>query len=134
VADKLSVARAVVEGFEARDQERLLSLFSPHAEFFTRVLVLDEHHFKGHDGVRQWLDAVDETYERYEIVDPEFAEGAGDAVVVSCRLSLQYRGDTYGMSRAVHWVFRVDEASGCIQSFTSFRDRSEALEAAGLGS
>ena len=33
VADKLNVAQAVVDAFANRDQERLLTLFMPDAEF-----------------------------------------------------------------------------------------------------
>jgi ketosteroid isomerase-like protein len=127
LAERVTVARAVMEGFAARDRDRLLALFTPDAEFWTRVTVLDGPHFSGHDGVRAWLQ-----YDRYEVVDAEYEAGAGDAVLVSCRLRMRYKGDRYGMVRTAHWVFRVDEASGCVVSFTSFRDRSEAVEAAGL--
>jgi ketosteroid isomerase-like protein len=123
LAERVTVARAVMEGFAARDRDRLLALFTPDAEFWTRVTVLDGPHFRGHDGVRAWLRAVDEQYDRYEVVD---------AVLVSCRLRMRYKGDRYGMVRTAHWVFRVDEDRGCVVSFTSFRDRSEAVEAAGL--
>ena len=123
-----------MEAFAARDQRRLLTLFTPDAEFWTRVTVLDGPHFSGHDGVRAWLQAVDEQYDRYEIVDGEYQAGAGDAVLVACRLRMRYKGDRYGMARTAHWVFCVDEDRGCVVSFRSFRDRSEALEAAGLTS
>jgi hypothetical protein len=130
----MSVAQAVMEGFAARDHESLLSLFWPDAEFSTRVDVTGEAYFSGHDGVRAWLDAVDDKYEHFEILDCEYGSGKGDAVFVSCRLRLRFTGDRYGMSRAVYWVFRVNEETGRVRSFTSFRDRSEALAAAGLSS
>src|SRR4051812_11366005 len=132
VADKVRVARAVVDGFSARDHGRLLTLFTPDVEFSTRVDVTGETQFRGHDGVRAWLNAVDEKYDRFEIVDCEYGSGAGDAVFASCRLSLRFAGDRYGMSRAAYWVFHVDAQVGRIRSFTSFRDRGEALAAAGL--
>jgi ketosteroid isomerase-like protein len=132
VADRVEVARAVIEAFARRDGDRLLTLFTPDAEFWTRVLVLSDPHFKGHDAVRAWLGAVDEKYDRYEILDVEYLSGAGDSVVVSCRLSLRYRGDSHGMSRSVHWVMHVDEGVGQLRLFTSYRDRAEALDAAGL--
>jgi ketosteroid isomerase-like protein len=130
--DKISVARAVMEGFATRDVDRLLSLLTPDAEFRTRVDVIGEPDFRGHDGARAWLAAVDEKYDRFEVVDPEYQQGAGDAVVVSCRLRLRYAGDRYGMSRQAHWVFRVDDERDCVVAFTSFRDLSEALAAAGV--
>jgi ketosteroid isomerase-like protein len=134
LAARVSVAKAVLEGFAARDQDRLLALFTPDAEFRTRVTVLDGPDFRGHDGVRAWLQAVEEQYDRYEVVDVEYQAGAGDTVLVCCRLRMRYKGDRYGMARIAHWVFHVDEDRGCVVSFTSFRDRGEALEAAGLPS
>jgi ketosteroid isomerase-like protein len=131
-ADKVSVAQAVVDGFAARDQERLLALFRPDAEFATRVDVTGQTRFQGHEGVRAWLEAVDERFERYELVDCEYRSGAADRVFVTCRLRLQFAGDRYGMARLAYWVFRVDEAAGRVRSFTSFRDRHEAEAAAGL--
>jgi len=131
VVGKASVARAVVEGFGARNREQLLSLFAPDVEFHTRVDVVGAPDFSRHEGARAWLDAVDERYDRFEIVDAEYRPGAGDAVFVSCHLRLQFAGDKYGMARQVYWVFRIDE-SGLVSAFTSFRDVDEALAAAGL--
>lgn len=134
LADRVSVARGVLEGFAARDRERLPTLFAPEVELQTRVDVMGEWHFKGHDGVRAWLAAVDEKYDRFEVVDAEYEVGAGDAVLVACRLRLQYAGDRYGMSRLAYWVFRVDEERGLVRTFTSYRDLAEARAAAGLES
>jgi hypothetical protein len=132
VNDKVRVARAVMDGFAVRDRERLVSLFTPDVEFRTRVDVTGETEFQGHDGARSWLASVDDKYDRFEIADAEYRAGDGDAVFVSCRLRLRYAGDRYGMSRVAYWVIRVDESQGRVRAFTSFRDRSEALAAAGV--
>jgi ketosteroid isomerase-like protein len=132
VADKVSVAQAVMEGFAARDVERLIALFTPDTEFQTRVDVIGEPDFKGYEGAREWLAAVDERYDTFEVVDAEYQPGAGDAVVVSCRLRLRHAGDRYGMSRMAYWVIRVDENRGSVAAFTSFRDLRDACAAAGL--
>jgi ketosteroid isomerase-like protein len=132
VADRLTMARAVVEGFAERDVERLVSLFAPDVEFRTRVDVMGQVDFAGHDGARAWLAAVDETYDHFEIVDAEYQLGEGDAVVVSCHLRLRYSGDRYGMARMAYWVFRVNEEQPAVVAFTSYRDHDEALAAAGL--
>jgi ketosteroid isomerase-like protein len=132
VADNVSVAQEVLEAFAARDVDRLPSLFAPDVEFRTRVDVLGEPDFHGHDGVRAWLAAVDDKYDRFEVIDAEYQPGGGGAVVVSARLRLQYSGDRYGLSRMAYWVFRVDQKDGRVIAFTSFRDLSDALAAAGL--
>jgi ketosteroid isomerase-like protein len=122
----------MVDAFSRRDQAKLVTLFSPDVELWTRVQVLSDKHFTGLDGVRDWLDAVEEGYDRFEIIDPTYTTGTDGAVVMSSRLSIQYAGDSYGQSRSVHWVLRVDEERGLIVSFRSFRDRAEALEEAGV--
>lgn len=126
------MARGVLDGFAGRDVERLVSLFSPDVHFRTRVDVMGQVDFSGHDGVRAWLAAVDTTYDHFEVVDAEYLTGEGDAVVVSCHLRLRYAGDQYGMARVAYWVFRVDENRGVVIAFTSYRDESEARAAAGL--
>jgi ketosteroid isomerase-like protein len=132
VADRVNVAREVLEGFAARDHDLLPTLFAPEVELQTRVDVIGEWQFTGHDGVRAWLSAVDEKYDRFDVVDAEYEVGAGDAVVVACRLRLQHAGDRYGMSRLAYWVFRIDQDRGLVLSFTSYRDLAEARAAAGL--
>jgi len=134
LADRVSVARAVLEGFASRDRERLPTLFAPEVELQTRVDVMGEWRFTGHDGIRAWLAAVDDKYDRFDVVDAEYEEGADDAVVVVCRLRLQYAGDRYGMSRLAYWVFRIDAERGLVVTFTSYRDLAEARAAAGLSS
>jgi hypothetical protein len=126
------MARAVLDGFAARDVGKLVSLFSPDAGFRTRVDVMGQVDFSGHDGVRAWLAAVDKTYDHFEIVDAEYQLGKGDSVVVTCQLRLRYAGDRYGMARMAYWVFRVDEERGAVVAFTSYRDQCEALAAAGV--
>jgi hypothetical protein len=132
LAQGVAVARALVEGFAVRDEQRLLALFRQDVRFWTRVQVLDDRHFQGIDAVREWLRAVDAKWERYEIFDAEYRTGEDGTVLVCGRLSLQYRGDKYAQSRAFFWVLIVDPESGLIASFRSFRDRGEALQAAGL--
>ncbi len=131
MADRVEVAKQLLEAFANRDVDRLLSLCTADADFRTRVSVLDDSHFSGHDGVRAWLAAVDEQYEHYEVVDCEFQAGSDDSVLVSCRLRLRYQGDRYGMSRTGHGVLHVDDG-GSITAFTSYRDRRDAVRAAGL--
>jgi ketosteroid isomerase-like protein len=132
VADKLQLAREVMEGFACRDIDRLISLSAPDAEFRTRVDVTGEPEFRGQEGVRAWLGAVDEKYDLYEITDAEYRAGEGDAVVVSCYIRLRFAGDRYGMARTAYWVFRIDEERGLVTAFTSFRDLDDALAAAGI--
>ena len=132
MADAVDVARAMLEAFAGRDTERLVTMFSPDVDLWTRVKVLEDRHFYGLDGVREWLDSVDEQFERFEVLEPEFIEGRAESVYVSCRLSMRHRGDDYGQARSLHWVMTVDEQRGVIVSFRSFRDRAEALAAAGV--
>ena len=87
--------------------------------------------FTGRDEVRDRFGAVDEKYERFEVLDARYQEGAGDAVLVTCRLSLIFKGEKYGQSRKAHWLFRIDEERGQVLSIKSYRDAGDALRAAG---
>ena len=131
---RVGVVRAFLEAFARRDEGRLLSLLAHDAEFSTRVHVLPELQFTGRDAVAARFRVVDDEYDRFEVLEPRYRQGAGDAVVVTCRLSLRLKGEQYGQARKSNWLFRVDEEHGQVSSIRSYRDAADAMRAAGLTS
>ncbi|MCU1448106.1 MAG: hypothetical protein JWP02_276 [Acidimicrobiales bacterium] len=131
---RVAIAKAFLDAFARRDKARFLSLLAPDADFSTRVHVLPETDFTGRDAVDARFAVVDEEYDRFEVLDARYRQGAGDAVLVTCRLSLVFKGEKYGQSRSVSWVFRVDEEREQVLSIRSYRDAGDALRAAGLAS
>lgn len=86
------------------------------------------HH--GLDGFRRFVDQIDEVWENFEIEPQEFID-AGDHVVAAVRISGKGRGSgvKVGMELFNVWTLR----DGKVMKLTGgYRDRAEALQAAGL--
>jgi ketosteroid isomerase-like protein len=86
--------------------------------------------YHGLDGFRRFVEQVDEMWENLQFVPEEFID-AGDHVFTSIRLSGWGRGSGVqaGMREFATWTFREVKLS---RVTGGFRDRAEALEAAGL--
>jgi ketosteroid isomerase-like protein len=86
--------------------------------------------YHGVDGFRRFVEQVDETWENLQFVPEEFID-AGDHVFSSIRLSGRGRGSGVQaeMREFAIWTFREGKLS---RVTGGFRDRAEAVEAAGL--
>jgi ketosteroid isomerase-like protein len=86
--------------------------------------------YRGLDGFQRFVKDVDEIWEDFRF-DPEDLIDAGDHVVASVRISGRGRGS--GIETEMHefsvWTVRDGRVSLIIGGF---RDRTDALEAAGL--
>ena len=85
--------------------------------------------YRGLDGLLQFLEQVDEMWEGFEARPQEFIDG-GDHVVAAVRISGRGRdGVEVAMQIFADWVLR----EGRVARVTGgYRERAEALEAAGL--
>ena len=91
---------------------------------------LAEPHF-GHEGVRRYLEKVNEAFEEYRMVAEEFIDAGGDQVLVFSREGGRGRGsgaEVQTNPTAHLWTIRKRKAV----RMQSYWERSEALEAAGL--
>jgi ketosteroid isomerase-like protein len=85
---------------------------------------------RGFDAFVSFVEQVDEMWENFE-VEPEELIDAGDNVVVASRISGKGRGSGVETAMRVYAVWTLRE--GKVARLTGgFRDRAEALEAAGL--
>jgi ketosteroid isomerase-like protein len=85
--------------------------------------------YRGHDGVRRWVENVDREWERFEAKVEEVID-RGDHVVTAVRISGQRRGSGAEVEmRVFHaWTFREGKV---VRLTGGYRERTEALEAAG---
>jgi ketosteroid isomerase-like protein len=85
--------------------------------------------YRGHDGVRRWVENVDEVWERFEAKVEEVID-RGDHVVTAVRISGRRRGSAAEVEmRVFHvWTFREGKV---VRLTGGYRERTEALEAAG---
>ncbi len=112
-----------------RDLELLLGVTDPAVEWHTSISVISEGGaYHGHDGVRQYLSDLDETFELLEPTLDRVLD-VGDLVLAVGRL--HYRGKASGVETDVPmgWVFKFRE--GKVLYVRAFRDPEQALGALG---
>ena len=128
--ENVEVVRRCYEFWTERDFSPMADLFHPDVVVDLSRNVFNPDIYRGFDGVRRWVDEVDEMWDDFK-VEPEEVITAGDAVVTASRISGQGRGSGVKTEMTIFGVWTLRE--GKVSRFTGgFRDRSEALEAAGL--
>jgi ketosteroid isomerase-like protein len=132
---RLMLARAVRQAYAAanrRDFDRVLVGWDPGSEYRPSADLMPpdfEAVFYGHDGYlqlwRYWLDAIEDL--RF---DPEEILDFGDSLLVTAQQRGHGSGSGVAVSEPVFQLFKFRRGSVVRQE--DFRDRAEALEAAGL--
>jgi ketosteroid isomerase-like protein len=128
-----SNAKWVGEAFErwnAGDREPPLERFDPDIEIRTMISdAFTGEPFRGHDGARAWLAALDESFEVWRVVPEEWHE-RGDVLVVTGNVHGRGRGSGIEFDLPVAWVatFRGE----MLVRLQTYPDRQEALAAAGI--
>ena len=85
---------------------------------------------RGVDGIARFVQQIDEMWGKFEVELEEFIDG-GDAVVVAVRISGMGRGSGATADMRVFNVWTLRDGK-VIRLTGGYRDRAEALEAAGL--
>jgi uncharacterized protein len=134
--ENVELVRQLYDAVAQRDSETVLSIYHPDVEWdhthnqAAAGLMGGQIVYYGHEGLRQWSR---DWYEAWEQVDADLEEviDAGDHVVAV--LSYRGRGRVSGIEvefTRMAGVFTISE--GKVVRAAWFRDREEALEAAGV--
>ncbi len=126
--ENVQIVRHGYELLESRDIEAWIGLFDADVEAHDLAGIPDEPIRRGHDALREWVAMMEEIWvdPRYE--PEEFIE-AGEFIVVAVRATARGRGSGVPLDIPIFQVFEVQD--GKIRRLWAYRDRAEALEAAG---
>lgn len=130
-ADDVEVVRRAFEAFARRDDEALVEMFHPEAEWRPAISPggIERQVYVGPEGLRSWLADVDETWEFFEVGQPE-VEAVGDRVLVLGRARVKGRASGAVVEAPLAQVWTLaDGKAWRVQGFTSHED---AKRAAGL--
>jgi ketosteroid isomerase-like protein len=119
--------RQGIEAFNRRDLDGFLALAHPDVVGVSRVMAIEGGSYRGHDGVREWWDALLGVFPEFEI-EIGSVRDAGDMVVSGLRN--QAHGEDAPLAE---FVWQVCEwRDGQVIRWQIYGSESEALEAAGL--
>src|SRR4051794_10030167 len=127
----VELVRRVFEAFAARDRDAVVELMAADVEFLpvTANLTTGGTPYRGHDGIRTYLDDVARIWDDLVVYPSEYRSD-GDCVVALGRIHA--RGGGMIIDRPTGWVWRMrDDKIVYGQVFTTVE---EALRAAGLPS
>jgi ketosteroid isomerase-like protein len=109
------------------DRESLLENIDQDVEIrVASSQVMGGEPYRGHEGFRKWLAAMEESFEVWEI-HPEDFRDHGDTVVVLGYMHLRGRGSGVELDQETGWI--VDIKDRKMVRFQAFLSHAEALAA-----
>ena len=122
----------VREGFarwNKGDHGFFFNLAAPDVELFSRFGSLSGEPYRGHEGIREWLVDIEQSFERFDLWLDDVRD-LGDDVLATGGISMRARGSGLDMKQPMGWVF--DFRDGRVARMRFYASPAEALEAVGL--
>jgi len=128
--DNVEIVRRTYPAFNRRDIPAFLDSLDPGVEWIPIMAALEERVYRGHDGVRQWLDDLSADWELFEVHTEEFKD-LGERVLVLGHWRARGRASGVELeNQPATWLTEL--RNGKIVRMQTYSDRREALEAAGV--
>ena len=115
--------------FNRRDMAAMLDLIDPEVEWVPVLAVLEGDVYRGHEGFRSWVEALDPDWETFE-VDYEELRDLGDRVLAFGHWRGRGRASGVEFGQPATWLYEIKD--GRVVRLQTFTDRAEALETLGL--
>jgi ketosteroid isomerase-like protein len=128
--ENVEVVSRAHEAFNLRDLDALAELAEPDWVMdWSRSIGPQRGVYRGRAGAEEWIAAISEAFESFEILPLEYV-GAGERIVVPTRVKGRGRGS--GVVVDAEGVTLWELKRGKVTKLTLYETRQEALEAAGL--
>jgi ketosteroid isomerase-like protein len=129
--EHVEVVRRIVDATNHRDADAFVAALSPDVEWEDTLFWTEgSRTYRGVAEVREWLNQVWEPWDSLHMDAQEITPAGEDRLVVGFELTA--RGRESGAETQAHFWTVIEIADGRVRTRRSFRDRAEALEAAGL--
>jgi uncharacterized protein len=128
--ENVEIVRRRYELWDSRQWSAIPELFDPDVEIDLSRNVFNPDVYHGHAGVERYVSAVEEVWDEFHVVPSEFFDG-GDNVVTAVTLHGRGKGSGVNVKTELFnvWTLRDSKIAHVVGGY---RDRSEALKAAGL--
>ncbi len=128
--ENLEIVRRCVETLNSRDFPSVFELFDPEIEIDLSRNVFNPNVYRGHSGVEQWINGVEDVWDDFSAVPEELID-ADDRVVAAVTLQAKGQGSGAPVKVLLFSIWTVRD-SKIVRLVGGYRDRSEALDAVGL--
>ncbi len=127
--ENVEAVRVAFDAFSRDDWDALIGLLDPEIEWVTTGQFVGGEVYRGHAGVRDFLDALTGEFEAFR-AEPENFAAASDVVVADTRVTGVGRRSEVPVE--LQFTVVVSLRNGRVVRVHNFLERQEALEAAGL--
>jgi ketosteroid isomerase-like protein len=128
--ENVEVVRQAYEAFNLRDLDALAQLTEPAWVMdWSRSIGPQRGVYRGRAGVEEWIAAISEAFESFEILPLEYV-GVEDRIVIPTRVKGRGRGSGVVVDAEGATLWELER--GKVARLTLYGTRQEALEAAGL--
>jgi ketosteroid isomerase-like protein len=128
--ENVEVVRRAYEAMNKREFSRMPEFLDPDVEFDMSRNILNPDVYRGYAGVERLVGVVEDVWDDFRF-EPQELIDAGDRVVAHIKISGKGRGS--GVEAEMHvfniWTLRHGKVA---RLEGGYRERAEALEAAGL--
>jgi ketosteroid isomerase-like protein len=128
--ENVELVRRGMEAWNREDLDALMALSDPDVEFASIFAGMEGRTYRGYDGLREYFDDMRDTWSEFHRDIEEMFDAGDDQVVVFFHLRGTARASGVSVDEDVTTVFRL--RNGQLYRMVVFRDRDEALKAAGL--
>jgi ketosteroid isomerase-like protein len=126
----VELVRQAMEAWNREDIEALIPLSDPEVEFVSIFADMEGRTYRGYEGLRQYFADMNDVWAVFHREIEEIRDAGSDQVVVFFRLQGTARASSVPVDERVTTVFRLRD--GLLHRMVVYRDREEALKAAGL--
>lgn len=127
-AAQQELVRRYIERFNAGDRDVHEEAVDPECEIRS---AMTGSLYRGYDGVRSWMQDIDEQFNSWRIRLDEFAWAAGKRLLVLGSVHFRGRGSGIELEVPVAWLFEF--RNDRISRLTTFATHDEGRRAAGAG-
>jgi ketosteroid isomerase-like protein len=127
--ENVEIVRRGYEALNRGDVEGMIETTEPHARWDLSERVFNPAVYEGHDGIRRFIEEIDEVWDHFRLEPLEFID-AGDKVVVSHLVRGRGKGSGVDVELPSTSVYTL--RNGKVTGSRMYREHNKALEAAGL--
>jgi ketosteroid isomerase-like protein len=127
--DNVELVREGFARWNEGDYDFIFNSATRDIELLSRFGSLTGEPYRGHEGVREWLADIQQSFERFNLWLDDVRD-LGDEVLAIGGLNLRARGSGLDMKEPMGWVFEF--RGGRVARMRFYAQPAQALEAMGL--
>jgi ketosteroid isomerase-like protein len=128
--ENVEIAQRMSDAFNARDFEGMFETLAPDVEWIPIMAVLEGRVYRGHAGVRRWIEDLGTYWEIFETHQEEYRP-VGNRVLVLGHWHARAKESRVELEgEQASWVLDFEDAK--ITRLQTYTDRAEAFQAVGL--